>query len=677
MYRKIISILILVLIILTPIIFTSYDSHGQVVTSFETLKVGVDPTLPPFQFYDKGELTGLNIEILNSIAKKNNIKIDYIPMNKDVAIDKLVNNEIDLILGIRYDVSLLGKVEYTESVVQSIVCMLVKSENQKDIQSNLSSSTYLASVEKSSTELSFLNNLRRVNFNVAFNQEDAFELLLMNRADFLIGVKDTVEFLLNQHNLIKDYTILDSYTSPVEYLIGVRPGNTKLTNLINFGLSRLKLSGEYEDLYNKWIENSEVNIAKRLKNIIRTSIIVGIGLTIIFLLGIVWNLNLKKQVNLKTKELLKTNLDLEAQIIETKNNVELKNLIGESSPRGIVIFDTNGIISMFNSSALKITSLDIPPIGKPIYDIEPINLMLKDTIDEVLETNSGYTCEEFKYFKNNTSYIYRYMMYPLHDFNKVIRGIIITAEDITEEKRLKDQILEKEKNRALTQIVAGISHEIRNPLTSIKTFVELIPYKIDNKKFREELAIVVPEEIKRVDNLIKSLIDYSKPNSQNKTNFDLNEAIYSSIPLFSPTLESNDIAVNINIKNNLFVYCDKVQVKQCIINFLLNSIDAILEKKDSINDPNYCGKIHIEGYNKDNEITLTINDNGIGMSKRELEKAHDVFYTTKEKGTGLGLPLSIQMLNSNNCQVSIKSQKNEYTEITLKFSKQQERMNNK
>ncbi|MHB1394997.1 MAG: transporter substrate-binding domain-containing protein [Clostridia bacterium] len=669
MKRKTLLVMLPIILMLIFLIIINLDADAPGVDNFVTLNVGVDPSLPPFQFENNGRLFGLNIDILNAIALENSIKINYIPMNKDISISKLLNGEIDLILGVRYDAALSGQIDYTESVVQSVVCMLVKSEIHKDIQANLNSSSYLASVENNSVELNFLHNLRRVNYNVAFNQEDAFQLLLIDRADFLLGVKDTEEYLLNKYNLSSEYVIIDSYMTPVEYLIAVKPENKKLLNLINYGLSRLKLNGQYEKLYYKWVENGEANIARRLEYVIGLSLIGAVVVCIVFLIVATWNIKLKEQVNLKTKELSKINLDLEAQIIETKNNIELKNFICESSPRGIAIFDLNGIISIFNNSALQMASLTTPPIEKSIYDIEPMNLMLKGTINKVLKYKTAYTCDEFKYRKGDKELAYRYVMYPLHDYENKLRGAIITIEDITEEKRIKNQIHERDKNRALTQIIAGISHEIRNPLTTIKTFIELIPTKIDNKKFKEEIAIVVPEEINRVDNLIESLIDYAKPKSQNEATINLGEIVNSCVALFKPVLEQNDIDININTNTELFIYCDKSQIKQAIINFILNSIDAIIEKKKSPTYLDYQGKISIEGYTREDAIILIIEDNGIGMNNLELEKAYDMFYTTKEKGTGIGIPLSIQMLNMNNCKVSIKSQKNELTAITLSFSK--------
>lgn len=665
--RKALPTVFLSILLLIILITIDSDTNASALNPTQILDVAVDPSLPPFQFDNDGELAGLNTDVLNLIASNNDIKINYIPMNKEISIHKLLNGEIDLILGVRYDAALAEKIDYTESIVQSVVCMLAKSEIHKDIQANLNDSSYLASVENNSVELNFLRNLRRINYNVAFNQEDAFELLLIDRADFLLGVKDTVEYLLNKYDLTEEYKIVDSYMTPVEYLIAVKPENQKLINTINYGLSGLKLSGEYENLYYKWLEDGQANAARRLKQVIRISVIGAVMVCIVFLIGVMWNMNLKRQVNLKTRELSKINLDLEAQIIETKNNIELKNLICESSPRAIAIFDLEGTISIFNNSALRMASLKIPPLGKSIYHIEPINLMLKDTLESVVKHKTSYTCDEFKYRKDDKEFIYRYVMYPLNDFENELRGVIITIEDITEERKIKDQIIERDKNRALTQIISGISHEIRNPLTTIKAFIELIPTKIDNKKFKEEIAVVVPEEIRRVDNLIESLIDYARPKSQNKTSFNITKVLNSCATLFMPVLEQNNINISINTNDELYIYCDKSQIKQVIINFLLNSIDAIIEKRQLSQYLHYQGLITICCYIHENEVILKIEDNGIGMDESELEKAYDMFYTTKEKGTGLGIPLSIQMLNMNNCKVSIKSKKNESTVITLRF----------
>lgn len=658
--RRIFNTCLIALILMQ---FYQTVAYSSIMNLDRVITVGVDPSIPPFQYIEDGELGGFNVALLNSIAKSYDLEIEYLIMNKEIGIEKLINNEIDMVLGLRYDTGLENVIEYSDSVVQSFVCMRVREDKKDMVQTNLSDSYFVASVEKNSTELNFLENLRRVNFNVAFNQEDAFQLLLMERADFLIGVRDTIEFLMTEYDITEEYVIVESYTTPVEYLIGVKHGNSFLLNLLNLGLSRQKLSGEYEELYIDWIENSPASISKRMDKIKRLSItgaVLGIALTSVIF---IWNRSLKRQIKIKTKELVETNLELESQIIETKNNAKLKDLICNSSPRGIVVFDINGTISAFNDSALKIASLNEAPIGENIYNIEPINLMLKGKVDLIFKGDSSYVCKEFRYIQDGHEVICRYVMYPLYDYNKLLRGIIITIEDITEETILKEQVMEKEKNEVLTQVIAGIAHEIRNPITAIKTLVELLPHKFDNPKFREDLVKIVPDELHRVNKLIDNLIDYSKSRSETIIYFDLRDVIDSSVAMLEHVFDKSNINVNVNINEELIVLGDKNQIRQVIINLLLNSYEAIIQRQSN----DYHGEIDINGYKNDDEIIVVFLDNGIGMDEKELQKAFEIFYTTKDKGSGLGLPISRQIIERNNATISIHSRKNEYTKIVLRF----------
>lgn len=136
----------------------------------DTLNVGVDPSIPPFQFIDNEELSGLNIDILNHIGKENNIKINYLLVNKDISLEKLLEGELDIVLGVRYDPNLSEKINYTENIVQSVISILAKTENHEEIQANLNSSYYLASVENNSIEEDFLKSIRRMQLLLIFTK---------------------------------------------------------------------------------------------------------------------------------------------------------------------------------------------------------------------------------------------------------------------------------------------------------------------------------------------------------------------------------------------------------------------------------------------------------------------------------------------------------------------------
>ena len=239
-------------------------------------------------------------------------------------------------------------------------------------------------------------------------------------------------------------------------------------------------------------------------------------------------------------------------------------------------------------------------------------------------------------------------------------------EECTKEKLLREKSLKKEKDTAIATIIAGIAHEIRNPMTAIKTYIELLPLKKDNEKFREQIVTIVPKEVERVNRLIENLIDYIKPKANSISDINLYDIINSSMLLLKPTFDKNSIKIELDIDTTLSIKGDPAQIKQVLINILLNSIDAINEKKEKINEKEEYF-IKIKSYAFEEHRIIEITDNGIGMTEKELNNIYEVFYTTKAKGTGLGLPLTKQLVEKNSGNLFVESEKNKFTKFTIIF----------
>lgn len=134
-----------------------------------------------------------------------------------------------------------------------------------------------------------------------------------------------------------------------------------------------------------------------------------------------------------------------------------------------------------------------------------------------------------------------------------------------------------DKMQALGVLSAGLAHELRNTLTSIKTFIDLIPLKIHDENFKIELMNIVPKELKRLDELVGSLLDYSKPRATQPKSINLHEVILEIRTMFKKNLQEKNIKLEqVNTDINLFV--DESQLKQILINIILNSVDAIDDK---------------------------------------------------------------------------------------------------
>lgn len=211
-----------------------------------------------------------------------------------------------------------------------------------------------------------------------------------------------------------------------------------------------------------------------------------------------------------------------------------------------------------------------------------------------------------------------------------------------------------DKMQSLGRLSASIAHELRNPLTSIKAFIDLIPFKIEDQHFRDELIKIVPKEIKRLNDLVGSLLDYSKPKNPKPEKILLNEVLSEVLTLLKQRIQDKNIEIISNIIDVSF-YADESQVKQILINVLLNSIDAV-----HIN-----GQITIEGSILNLKASISIKDNGSGVPPDMINKLFDPFYSSKKTGYGIGLSVTDRLVRENRGDIKLESEDGKGTIVTI------------
>lgn len=649
------------------------SSDGEILNITEPLRVGFDPELPPFQYKGNDIYTGFNIEILNTIATNEGIEIQYIPMNMEQSINALRQKDIDIILGISYSADLIADMEFTERFFTSSVGLLVAQDN-KQIENISDLSEKIVALQRGTVEYDFLRNIRRIKYNATSNQSNAFELLMLGRSDAFVGNRQTAEYLLQERGLSNKYTFAENYVLPLEYSMAVHKQDYALLNYLNHGLQSIKVDGTYSAVYDYWFSSAESNLKKRLQTLIQIFIVVLAIASTLILLGIRWNRQLQKEVDKKTKDLKMVNQSLANQVQKTKNSDQFKEQILDSSPGGVMTCDRQGQITSFNPEAVKIAGIKSKPIGLNFSEISIIAQLLKGKIDKVLQEGTLFLGTEQTLTRAGGEDFYiRYNVYPLYDFEKKIIGTILSFEDITEEKKLREQLFSQEKSQALSQLVAGVAHEIRNPLTSIKTFVELIPSKLNSLQFQKELSTHVPKEIERLNKLVEELIDYAKPTNAHKETIEVVELISTCSILFQQMIQNKGIKLETQLEKGMLIEADPNQLKQVIINIILNGIEAIEDKIKRLknNRDVLSGELQltIKAWQEGESVYIQIIDQGIGMTVEETRRAFDPFYTTKAKGTGLGLALSKQFIQENKGELKLESKLGQGTKITLCFNK--------
>lgn len=233
-------------------------------------------------------------------------------------------------------------------------------------------------------------------------------------------------------------------------------------------------------------------------------------------------------------------------------------------------------------------------------------------------------------------------------------AVLSIGKDITERKEETERLLQKsEKLALLGQMAAGIAHEIRNPLTSIKGFVQL--FKSGPPK--EEYIDIVLSELERINSIVGEFLVLAKPTAVVFAEKDVRALIRDVVTLINTQSILNNVQIFTEFDSDLpMVSCEENQLKQVFLNLLKNAIEAMPRG----------GNIDIKVRSKEEDkIIIQISDQGIGIPKERISTLGEPFYTTKEKGTGLGLMTCYKIIESHYGELRIHSKENEGTTIEV------------
>ena len=208
-------------------------------------------------------------------------------------------------------------------------------------------------------------------------------------------------------------------------------------------------------------------------------------------------------------------------------------------------------------------------------------------------------------------------------------------------------IFRSDRLAVIGQLAAGAAHEIRNPLTSIKSTIQYVKGDIQDPK-KQKMIDSVLQEVDRINNILAGLLSFSRQSDPVKRKFDLAVLIDQTLELIRNTRMNKQIKMSaVYFASSIPIVADNDQIKQALLNIILNAVDAIDDKgKIDVN----VQPIKIEG---EMFYSIAINDTGKGIQEENLEKLFDPFYTTKEEGTGLGLSISYGIIHRHKGSIDI------------------------
>lgn len=226
------------------------------------------------------------------------------------------------------------------------------------------------------------------------------------------------------------------------------------------------------------------------------------------------------------------------------------------------------------------------------------------------------------------------------------------------DKELYLRYLQSEKSETIAHVAASLAHEVRNPLTAVMGFLKLLnDDSISREKTRKYIEICV-EEIKRTEVILSEYLSIAKPNNSIVEKVELVQQIYSIVEIMRPYANMNNVTLEIqNQELELYISANPNELKQLFINFIKNAIEACSLLT--------TGNVNIRIERQSLYVKITINDNGVGMSSEQMERLGSIYFSTKNKGTGLGLTLSYQLIRSMNGDVTVRSTSGKGTEFIL------------
>lgn len=333
-------------------------------------------------------------------------------------------------------------------------------------------------------------------------------------------------------------------------------------------------------------------------------------------------------------------------------------LIAEHSTDLITVIDPSGIIQYVSPSHLPVLGYEDGEIKGAILEmVHPEDMQsLSDQFMRALVKKEPFQTEFRLLHKNGDWILLEARGVPVMTKDGHVESLVTFARDVTKAKQTEELMLKSEKLSVLGELAAGVAHEIRNPLTSLKGFTKLLSDADD--VIRLEYLRIMESELNRINDIVGELMLVAKPQAVSFEHTNIQELIYSVVRLLETQAIMKNIQIWVNISDNIpLVYGVENQLKQLFINLLKNAIESM--DKD--------GEIHIKIGIRNDSVLLELKDQGCGIPAERLKTLGEPFYTTKEKGTGLGLMVCFKIIEEHGGAIQFSSVENEGTKVEIEL----------
>ena len=360
-----------------------------------------------------------------------------------------------------------------------------------------------------------------------------------------------------------------------------------------------------------------------------------------------------------------------ANLYTTVQNGKIYNeILLDSLTSGIVAVNSDRMVTVFNQRAQKLTGLSESEVVDEALTALPPALI--EGLETILNTKAGFRDKDMFIVIGGEEIPIRVSGSMFRSHTGKLLGALLVFNDMTVLKKMEEQIRRTDRLSSIGTLSAGMAHEIKNPLVTIKTFTQLLPQQHNDPEFRHTFFDLVGQEVKRIDTIVNRLLNFARPAKAALKPVSLHEIVENSLRLVEQQLAQHEIVLQRHLDAKRYIIeADAEQLNQTFINFFLNATHA-MDKGGTLTVHTSVIKHSqdiplVAGEQNGDSIRVDIQDTGCGIAPEDLNKIFDPFFTTKEDGVGLGLSVSHGIIQEHNGIIDVESEKGKGTVFHVQF----------
>ncbi len=334
------------------------------------------------------------------------------------------------------------------------------------------------------------------------------------------------------------------------------------------------------------------------------------------------------------------------------------NKVLDNLESGVISVDENEKIQFINKKASYLLGTDYADLYNNNINTLPDQFAYK--INLCMKNGGQLDSIEKFYVSNEEKNIWVSFRSTRMKTDEGHLSCILLIDDVTEQVKLEEQIRRNEKLTAMKKLASAVAHEVRNPLNSISLIIDLLKKyfePVKNKNKYDSYINTLHNEIKRISRIVQEFLQFTRPPKINPASIDFIKFFSEIETLLSIRMESEDIKLRLDIEPHSDCFGDPDQLKQVFVNIMENSIQAV----------NLNGEILVSGKSDSGFYSISVKDNGCGISEQDLNNIFDLYYTTKKNGSGIGLAVVHQIISQHGGAIDVKSKNDSGTEFTVQL----------